>query len=181
MTFEPINDVKALTRRGILSAISSLFDPLGLLAPIILPVKQLLQQLNQRGLDWDQSINDEELNIWNKWLMGLTNIGSVMIDRCICPTNMDSECRFELHHFSDASSTGYGAVSYLRTIDSLGNINCSILLGKSRVAPTKVVTIPRLELTAATLAVRLDVMLKDELDIDIQKTYFWTDSSAVLQ
>ena len=104
-----------------------------------------------------------------------------MIDRCICPTNMDSECRFELHHFSDASSTGYGAVSYLRTIDSLGNINCSILLGKSRVAPTKVVTIPRLELTAATLAVRLDVMLKDELDIDIQKTYFWTDSSAVLQ
>ena len=175
LTYEPINDVKTHIRRGILSAVSSLFDPLGLLAPIILPAKKLLQQLNQRGLDWDQSINDEELNIWNKWLMSLTNIGSVMINRCICQTNMNSECRFQQHHFSDASPSGYGAVSYLRTIDSLGNINCSILL------TTKVVTIPRIELTAATIAVRLDVMLKYELDIDILKTYFWTDSTAVFQ
>ena len=60
----------------------------------------------------------------------------------------------EMHNFSDASSEGYETASYLRVVDKEGKVHCSLMIGKSRVAPLKTVTIPRLELTAATVAAK---------------------------
>ena len=69
----------------------------------------------------------------------------------------------QIHNFADASSYAYGASSYVRLMDDTGNVCCSFLLGKSRVAPIKAVSILRLELTAAVLAVRLDVLVRKKL------------------
>ena len=86
-----------------------------------------------------------------------------------------------LHHFSDASELGYGAVSYLRSVNSHGNIDCSFVMGKSRLAPVKPRMIPRLELSAATTAVHLDTMIKEELDVALDTSVFLTDSTFVLR
>ena len=75
------------------------------------------------------------------------------MDRCIIPDGFGSVVSRQIHHFSDASATGYGQVTYLRSVDDKGNIHCAFLMGKSRMAPLKAMTIPRLELTPATTSV----------------------------
>ena len=87
----------------------------------------------------------------------------------------------ELHQFSDASEGGYGAVSYIRMTNSKGEVHCAFVTGKSQLSPLKYMTIPRLELSAATMAVKLDQIIKKELDCKIKKLFFWTDSQAVLR
>ena len=88
--------------------------------------------------------------------------------------------RIELHHFADASSEAYGTASYVRIIDLQGNITVSFIFGKSRLAPLKILTIPRLELMASVVAVNIDQMLRQELTVPIASSYFWTDSTCVL-
>ena len=87
----------------------------------------------------------------------------------------------ELHHFSDASEIGYGAVSYLRIANERREIHCCLVMAKSSLAPIKPVTIPRMELSAAVLATRLDTMIRQEIDCNINQSYFWTDSTCVLR
>ena len=87
----------------------------------------------------------------------------------------------ELHVFSDASSFAYGSCCYLRLVNQQGKTHCCFVAGKARVAPIKTVTIPRLELTAAVLSVRLETLVKKELGFADCRSVFWTDSSAVLQ
>ena len=86
----------------------------------------------------------------------------------------------QIHHFSDASESGYGSVAYLRLTSEEGRSHCSFLMGKSRVAPLKQVTIPRMELTAATVSVRLNKVMEKELEIPVNQKIFWTDSMPVL-
>ena len=85
-----------------------------------------------------------------------------------------------LHHFTDASESGYGVVTYIRTVNEEGKIYCNLVMAKSRVAPLKFVSIPRLELTAAAIGTKIAKQLKDELDIKIHEERFWTDSKVVL-
>lgn len=85
------------------------------------------------------------------------------IDRCLKPPDFGQPTHGQLHHFSDASENGYGTVTYLRMQNNSHSIHVSFMLGKARVVPLKHVTIPRLELTAACLAVRVDTMLKAEV------------------
>ena len=84
-------------------------------------------------------------------------------------------------HFSDASQQGCGAVSYIRVEDVSGNVKCSFLMGKSRLAPIKPVTIPRLELSAAVVSTKLDKMSRNELNLPVDQSFFWTDSTCVLR
>ncbi len=92
--------------------------------------------------------------------------------RCVKPFGFGTQKQAELHNFSDASEQGYGTVSYLRLTDDMHTVHASFMLGKARVAPLKQVTIPRLELTAAVLAVRLDVMLRKALELDLKSSTF---------
>ena len=87
----------------------------------------------------------------------------------------------QLHHFSDASEVGYRSASYLRLVDDKGRIHCGLVMAKSRVAPLKAVAIPRMELTAALVSVKLHKFITEQLDLPINKTVFWTDSTIVLQ
>ena len=102
------------------------------------------------------------------------------IARCLRPLNFGELEKIEIHHFSDASSYAYGQCSTLRLVNTLGQVHCSLLIGKARVAPLKLVTIPRLELNAALLSVRMGTFLKDELEYDNITQFYWTDSRVVL-
>lgn len=103
------------------------------------------------------------------------------VERCIKPREVEGLNYVQLHHFSDASEAGYGTVTYLRSQSVKGGINVSFIMGKARVTPIKSVTIPRLELTAAVLAVQMDLMLKAELKMPLHESVFWTDSTSVLR
>ena len=117
---------------------------------------------------------------WEAWLSELPNLENLRIQRCFQPPNFGKVVSTELHHFSDASQRGYGAVSYLRFINAEGVNHCSFVMGKSRLAPLKTITIPRLELSAAVLATKLDKSIRKEIDIPICESVFWTDSTCVL-
>ena len=169
---------KEFTRRGVLSMTSQIFDPLGFFQPFLLPAKILLQKLSTSGIGWDDRISDEDRAAFEHWLAGFPALNSIRISRCLIPPNF-KECTFQLHCFTDASFSGYGAVVFLR-VQCKDDIHCSFVMGRSRVSPTKPVTIPRLELTAAVVGVELMQLVRRELDLVVRDVYFWTDSTSVL-
>lgn len=179
--FRIMDEGKALTRRGILSVVSSMYDPLGFVAPIILPAKSLLQSLCKQKYGWDEEISQADSTVWQEWLKELACLRTISVPRCFKPSGFGAVVNVQLHHFSDASEIGYGAVSYLRIVDDKGAAHCSFVLGKSRVTPLKVVSIPRLELAAAVVAVKLNCLIRNELEYPIHDTIYWTDSTVVLQ
>jgi hypothetical protein len=171
---------KQPTRRGLLSFVSSVYDTFGFTAPFILQAKILMQELCRRKLSWDELIEADHVKRWNTWLKELPRIEQLRVPRCIKPTNTPEIVSTQLHTFADASQRGYGAVTYIRFEDICGNVHCSFVMAKSRVAPLKETTIPRLELSAAVVATRLDKMVRHESDIRIDASQFWTDSTCVL-
>ena len=179
-TFEVNLPQRSLTRRGILSALSSLYDPLGFVSPVILEGKLLLQALYKGKALWDEEITSSEAHKWLEWISCLPTISNLRISRCVKPKGFSCASAFEIHNFSDASSYAYGACSYLRIVNEKSQSICSFIIGKARLAPIKPVSIPRLELTTAVLAVRLNNVVVRELDAEFCVSYFWTDSIAVL-
>ena len=173
---------KPLTRRGILSTLCSIYDPLGFIAPVILTGKQILQELTKDKVDWDEPVPEPMKARWEKWKVTLPSLESLHIQRCYKPNDFGNVKSVELHHFSDASSYGYGQCSYIRLVNHEDQVHCALVLGKARVCPLKSITIPRLELTAALLSVKISSTLNQELEVDISQAnqYFWTDSCIVL-
>ncbi|MBM6549457.1 A17 family peptidase, partial [Streptococcus dysgalactiae] len=141
------------TRRGILRCVASFYDPLGFVAPVLLPARKLLQELTYIETSWDAQVNEPMMTEWRRWLDDVRTVESVRIPRCLVPGTLAVDTA-ELHLFSDASQVGYGAVGYLR-FKVCGVVHCRFLVGKSRVAPRKCMTIPHLELVAAVLASKL--------------------------
>ncbi|XP_044172422.1 uncharacterized protein LOC122956801 [Acropora millepora] len=171
---------KPLTRRGILSTVSSVYDPLGFLAPVILIGRQILQGLCRDKSDWDDPVPEPLRHSWERWGNSLHYLEKLKIQRCYKPHTFGKLTSVQLHHFSDASDRGYGQCSYLRLTDDTGQVHCSFVMGKARVTPLKTVTIPRLELTAALLSVRISASLREELEFDQITEVFYTDSQVVL-
>jgi len=169
-----------LTRRGLLSTACSVYDPMGFISPYTVIAKRIFQDLTRNKSGWDEPLPDRESREWLQWLNDLVKIESVKIRRCLKLPDM-KEVEYRLHHFSDASNTAYGVVTYLRAVSCSGIVNCSLLMAKSRLAPIKTQTMPKLELMAATLAVKVDQMIQRELDLPLAKSVFWTDSTIVLQ
>lgn len=168
------------TRRGILSTIASLFDPLGLVVPILLKAKIILQEMCRRGTGWDDPLTDELRLQWEQWRSDLVHLDNVTIPRTYSPVGFGKVLRAELHHFSDASTKGYGQCSYLRLQNEEGDVHCALVVGKSRVSPTKLTIIRRLELTAAVISVKTSNLLKEEFGSADTEEFFWTDSKVVL-
>jgi len=173
----PLNEP---TRRTLLAYLASIYDPCGFIAPVLLPGKLLLQELCRLNVGWDTELKYATLHRYQEWLETLKKIPTLEINRCLIPDS-DTDERFELHLFSDASEIGYGAVAYLRRTTSDGEIHCPFLIGKGRVAPLQFISIPRLELTAALLAARLSAYLVRELNLTVRQIVFWTDSVLVLR
>ena len=179
--FQHLVETKPMTRRGILSLVSSLFDPLGFIAPYIMKAKLLLQDLCRRKLGWDTAITEQDRIQWFRWLEDLPKLENLQVDRCFKPKNFAEIKNAQLHIFSDGSRVGYGAVAYLRLVDVFDRIHCSFVMGKARLAPIHEITIPRLELTAAVISVKLSEIIREELEIKIDRVSYWTDSTTVLK
>ena len=166
--FDVILHNKGTTRRNILSVASSLYDPLGLVAPVTLIPKIILQRACRLNLGWDERIPSADAEKWSQWLASLPALSNVSIDRCVIPSELDRlTLKAELHMFSDASEFAYGSAVYLKVYDASGKGKCSLIIGKSRLAPIKAMSIPRLELAAAVVAVKLYQIVMEELDIQI--------------
>ena len=174
------NENTKVTRRFMLSFVSSMFDPLGLVSPVLVTGKLLFQEATRFKIPWDEEVPTDLCNRWKCWLGTLLHLSELRIPRCLKPDNYD-DAVLELHHFSDASEKAYGCCSYLRCINKSGQIHTSLIISKHRVAPLKQITIPRLELQAAVLSAKIDAMLRKELDFNLTYSYFWTDSEIVLK
>ena len=158
-----------------------MYDPLGFAAPFILPAKRILQQLCKDKIGWDEDISPSMLQAWERLLNDLPRLRNISVPRYFKSWKLGQLTSVQLHHFSDASFDGYGVVSYLRFEDVDGEVHCALVMAKSRVSPIKPTTIPRLELTAATVAVKQHRQINQELDLEVDSVTFWTDSTCVLQ
>ena len=147
-----------------------------------LTARLILQELCRRKYGWDENISEEDARKWKCWIDDLCNLPRVTVPRCFVRPgfNFADLTRRELHHFADASSVSYSTVSYLRILGRDDSVICSFVLGKSYLAPLKKVSIPRLDLTAASMAARVDFMLRAELGKMVTDSIFWTDSLVVL-
>ena len=143
---------KATTRRSILSAIAQIYDPMGFIALFVLTGKSILQDACAAKLEWNEPVGDDLMKRWESWVERLDSLSQIRVDRKLKPDFLGRIVTTELHHFEDASETGYGACSYLRLVDEHQQSHINLLIGKARVVPLKVLTIPRLELQAAVVA-----------------------------
>ena len=102
-------------------------------------------------MDWDEPLTDDILMKWERWRNELPMLEKVKISRCIKPLEFGNPVHVEIHSFADASESGIGQVSYIRLVNVKNEVYVSFLMAKSRVAPIKPMSIPRLELTAAVI------------------------------
>ena len=167
-----------VTKRTIISEIARLFDPLGWIAPSIVIAKTFIQKLWLSGLGWDDKLSSELLNEWDTYRTELSELTKIKIPRWL--TTRTDDVSVELHGFSDASKTAYSAVVYIRVIDVEGQVHVSLLVAKTRVAPIKQISIPRLELCGAVLLTRLLLETAEVLSIPKENISAWTDSTVVL-
>lgn len=158
-----------------------MYDPLGIAASFLLVGKKILQDLCCMKRGWDEGIDEEFCERWENWRSQLSTLERFSMDCCIKPVDFGTVVSRQLHSFSDACSSGYGQVTYLRIENGKGDLHCSFLMGKAPLAPVKPTTIPRLELTAATVSVQVGKMIRRELDVPIDSETFWTDSTTVLK
>ena len=179
---------REFTKRGILSVIGSLYDPIGLISPVILGGRLFQREVLPRRenaddellkLDWDDPLPPKLLCKWRSWCLGLQGLDQLSLPRCLHPTDI-IPVRQHLCAFSDASEEAMGYVIYLLTEDSEGVLHIGFVCGNSKVAPKNSNTIPRLELNAALLAARALATVKKSLTRAITSYLCFTDSRIVL-
>ncbi|XP_063399006.1 uncharacterized protein LOC134683625 [Mytilus trossulus] len=180
-TFQVAHDIKPFSKRGVLSTINSLFDPIGFTAPVSVRGKLLLRDMmtSLGHTEWDDPLPDTYLHPWKQWINTLPDLEQCCIPRMYSDISYAEASNREVHIFCDASKEAIGAVAYLRLIDS-HHVTVSFLLGKAKVAPSHGNTIPRLELCASVLAAELSDLVKEHLGIDQSEMYFYSDSKIVL-
>ncbi|KAK3742103.1 hypothetical protein QZH41_020261, partial [Actinostola sp. cb2023] len=185
LTFRVSLEDKPFSRRGVLSIINSLYDPLGLAAPVTIKGKQLLRSmtadLNASQPDqWDTPLPEEHKPAWKDWCNSLRYLEDLKLPRSYSNKSLETAARIELHTFSDASEMAIGAVSYLKVIEPDGKVQVAFVLGKAKLTPAHATTIPRLELCAAVMGVELAELIADELQVRLDSMTYYSDSKVVL-
>eukprot|EP00794_Sanderia_malayensis_P010236 gene10236-11286_t len=168
-----------LTKRLMLSDSSKIFDPLGLISCVTITVKIYFQQLWEQDIQWDDPLPTQLQQDWLTWRKELPLISALRIPRCFTPLNVSVVSR-QLIGFSDASEKAYCGVVYLRSIDTAGGVHMSIVIAKTKVAPLKRVSLPRLELCGALMLARLLKHCQEVLKVPTCDIRAFTDSTIVL-
>lgn len=176
VTLPPLNE--PVTKRKIISDVARLFDPLGWIAPCVITGKIFIQRLWISGVQWDEEAPEEIKRDWLTYREQLPALTEFRIPRWL-HTQFD-DLVVELHGFCDASNVAYAATVYLRSINRKGEIRSHLIGAKTRVAPVKQVSIPRLELCGAVLLSKLLVEIAEVLDVPNNNIKAWTDSTVVL-
>lgn len=171
------NTQKTISKRTILSIIAQFFDPLGILTPILIFGKLIIQNLWRAKITWDEPVPNHIQNDWIQYQTQLEIVNLIKIPRSI---SVKDPVIIELHGFADSSEKAYGACLYVRSINGVGECQTNLLCSKSKVAPLKTLTIPRLELCAALLLAKLYDYVCAAVSIKFHGSYFWSDSKIVL-
>ena len=169
---------RRLTKRSVLSQMSKLFDSIGFAAAVVIKTKIAMQKLWQLGLGWDTVLPNDEEDRWIKLFDELNKLNDISFARCLTPEHVLEKS--QLIVFCDASNEAFGACAYLRWKINDDNFEMKFLAAKSRVAPLKSLTIPRLELQAAVIGARLSSCLKEAMRLELANSVFMTDSLIVL-
>lgn len=170
-------NVEHLTKRVMVSEIAKVFDVLGWFSPTVVKVKILLQRVWEEGTGWDDLTPEAIHNVWERWKSELPCLSTKFIPRCYYPEGKQIVSR-GLHGFCDASEDAYAAVVYLRMVDTEDNVHITMVAAKTKVAPIKRLTIPRLELCGALLLAKLIAHIKDVFGIPMEQIMNWTDSTV---
>ncbi|XP_052849035.1 uncharacterized protein LOC128260253 [Drosophila gunungcola] len=159
------------SKRQVLSDVARIFDPLGVLSPVVVQFKILFQELWLLDLCWDTELPPKVAEWWNKCRNDLNALQELRMPRFID----NKENHIELHGFSDASIKAYSAVVYSRLVRSNGTVSVSLIAGKTTVAPLKQQSLPRLELCGALLLINQNALQHKDIVI-----HAWCDSTIVL-
>lgn len=170
---------KNITKRTILADLQRLFDPLGWIAPAVVSAKMLIQQLWLEGVKWDDKIEDRLEKRWIAIREDLINVERVKVNRWLNTYQLAND-KLSLHGFCDASKHAIAAVVYSRVENPDGSFMVSIVAARTKVAPIKPVTLPRLELCGAVLLAKLLHHVAKAMRVSPSQTYAWTDSSVAL-
>ncbi|XP_071043833.1 uncharacterized protein [Parasteatoda tepidariorum] len=174
------NKFNPLTKRLILKIASKIFDPLGFISPFTLRPKILLQDIWEQKFKWDDPLPLNITKDWNKWCDELKDSNNFELPRFYLK-NAEEKGNFQFHCFVDSSKRAYGAVLYIRYTDHDGHFRTSLICSKSRVAPLRKLTLPRLELLSAVIGSRLFEYVKNSFSsVTDYSVRFWTDSMIVL-
>jgi len=167
------------SKRSMLSVIARIFDPLGFLSPVIFHAKYQLQCVWRSGVSWDERLPLDLESAWLSFVDELHHLSTIQVPRFV---GTSEGSQYELCGFADASIKGYSAVVYLRVSDRDNRVSMFLLGCKTKLAPTKTLSIPRLELCAAGLLARWLSRIKSILSsqIVIENVFAWSDSSVVL-
>ncbi|XP_065082000.1 uncharacterized protein LOC135704456 [Ochlerotatus camptorhynchus] len=165
------------TKRSVLSAIGLLFDPCGYIGPVTTTAKLLMQDLWRIKLGWDEELPDDQYQLWTIFREQLPSVNKLQKKRCVISSDAVA---IELHGFSDASKRAYGAVLYTRCISPDSTVNVELVCSKSRVAPLKPTTIPRLELCGTLLLARLVEKTVAAMKVSFSNVILHTDSQVCL-
>ncbi|KAJ8962359.1 hypothetical protein NQ318_018342 [Aromia moschata] len=169
---------KVITKRLILSTAQRIFDPIGFTCPVTLTPKLLLQQTWEQQLSWDAPVDANMEHVFRSWVRELHYLFDIEIPRWIGFDPEDNLEKWSLHVFCDASNKSYAAVVFLRK-EQHNEVSIHLMAAKARVAPLKKMTMPRLELMAATIGARLCKSVQDDLTHKIEAV-LWSDSSTVI-
>ncbi|XP_036329773.1 uncharacterized protein LOC118741907 [Rhagoletis pomonella] len=174
-TAKPIENQTSYTERAILSAIAKLFDPLGWLAPFVITAKILMQNILLEGTGWDETVSSTTLDRWKNFKESYSYIEKIRIPRWV---HFSPTTKVEVHGFCDASEKAYAACIYLR-VEMDEKVAISLLLAKTKVAPVKTISLPRLELCGAVLLAEILESMTNNLNLANRTTKMWTDSTIV--
>ncbi|XP_034179509.2 uncharacterized protein LOC117603975 [Osmia lignaria lignaria] len=173
----PFSSHKVVSKRTILSEIAQLFDPLGLLGPVIIQAKLVMQKLWMANLNWDESVPQSIHTEWFNYKNQLPLLNNFTVHRKVV---LNNAVEIQLHGFCDASEKGYGACFYIRSTNKVNNHLVGLVCAKSRVAPIKTISLPRLELCAAKLLANLYKSVVEALNLRFNKINFYSDSTIAL-
>ncbi|XP_037930931.1 uncharacterized protein LOC119665760 [Teleopsis dalmanni] len=169
---------KAVTKRIVLSELSKLFDPLGLINPLIVKAKIFMQDLWILKANWDESLPMNLHSQWIEFRENLKDVKKISVPRFVLAEKRVA--RVEMHGFADASKRAFGCCIYIRSICVDNDVTMQLWFAKSRVAPLKTLSLPKLKLLAAELLSKLVTKTKSNFPICIDATYLWVDSEIVL-
>lgn len=167
----------ALTKRRVISATAQIYDPSGLFLPVIMTGKILQQDIWRSGIGWDVLLPPPLIAQWHSYQQSIAALGELSVPRWL---NTLPDTVKQLHVFTDASELAMGAVAYVRTIDRNAKIGVALITARSKVAPIKKSTIPRMELSAALMGAELATYLKVTFADQHMNVVFWTDSTIAI-
>ncbi|XP_038071933.1 uncharacterized protein LOC119740637 [Patiria miniata] len=175
-------DYESLNMRNMYKILASQYDPIGYLTPFTTRARVIVQDLWKTKCNWDDVLEPGAIrDQWQAWEMELPALTDIQLDRCYTPLAVDVKpSSYQLHIFCDASERAYGAVAYLRAEDKHHHIHVSFVMARSRVAPKRQLSMPRLELSAALAGAQLCQLLKRELSLPVKYVVLWSDSTTVL-